>query len=60
MMAAMGFVVRRAGHGLRQYLGNFVLTGFAVALTLGVFGGFLLLQLNLASTLRNAPVMDEP
>ena len=52
MMAAMGFVARRAVHGLWQFLGTFVLTGFAVALTLGVFGGFLLLQLNLAILLR--------
>jgi len=51
-MAAMGFVARRAGHGLRQSFGTFILTGFAVALTLGVFGGFLLLQLNLEILLR--------
>lgn len=52
MMAAMGFVVRRARHGLRQSLGTFFLTGFTVALTLGVFGGFLLLQLNLEKLIR--------
>jgi len=51
-MAAMGFVARRAGHGLRQSIGTFFLTGFAIALTLGLFGGFLLLQLNLEILLR--------
>jgi cell division transport system permease protein len=51
-MAVMGFVARRAGHGLGQFFGTFVLTGFTIALTLGVFGGFLLLQLNLAQLLR--------
>ena len=52
VMAVMGFVARRAGQGLRQSLGTFFLTGFALALTLGVFGGFLLLQLNLEILLR--------
>jgi cell division transport system permease protein len=51
-MAVMGFVARRAGHGLGQFFGTFVLTGFTIALTLGVFGGFLLLQSNLAQLLR--------
>ena len=51
-MAVMGFVARRAGHGLGQFFGTFVLTGFTIALTLGVFGGFLLLQLNLEKLLR--------
>jgi cell division transport system permease protein len=51
-MAAMGFVARRAGHGLGQFFGTFILTGFTIALTLGVFGGFLLLQLNLEKLLR--------
>jgi len=51
-MSAMGFVARRAGHGLRQAFGTFLLTAFVVALTLGVFGGFLLLQLNLEILLR--------
>ena len=45
-MAVMGFVARRAGQGLGQFFGTFVLTGFTIALTLGVFGGFLLLQSN--------------
>jgi len=51
-MLAMGFIMRRAGHGLRHSLGTFVLTGFTVGLTLGVFGGFLLLQLNLEKLIR--------
>ena len=38
--------------GCGQFFGTFVLTGFTIALTLGVFGGFLLLQLNLAKLLR--------
>ena len=50
-MAAIGFIVRRSGHGLRQFFGTFVLTGFALALTLGMFGGFLLIQLNLEKLL---------
>ena len=53
-MAVIGFVVRRAGHGLRQYFGTFVLSGFTIALTLGVFGGFLLLELNLEKLLRRS------
>ena len=51
-MAVMGFVARRAGQGLGQFFGTFVLTGFTIALTLGVFGGFLLLQSNLEQLLR--------
>jgi cell division transport system permease protein len=51
-MSFTGFVVRRAGHGLRQSIGTFILTGITVALTLGVFGGFLLLQLNLEKLIR--------
>ncbi len=50
-MAAIGFIVRRSGHGLRQFFGTFVLTGFALALTLGMFGGFLMIQLNLEKLL---------
>jgi len=50
-MAVVGFVVRRAGHGMRQFFGTFVLTGFVLALTLGVFGGFLLIQFNLEKLL---------
>ena len=52
-MAVVGFVARRAGHGLRQYFGTLVLTGFTIALNLGLFGGFLLLQLNLEKLLRS-------
>ena len=52
VMPVAGFVVRRAGHGLRQSIGTFILTGITVALTLGVFGGFLLLQLNLEKLIR--------
>ena len=51
-MGILGFVARRAAHGLRQFFGTFILTGFTLALTLGVFGGFLLLQLNLEKILR--------
>ena len=51
-MATLGFVARRAGHGLRQFFWTVVLTSLTIALTLGVFGGFLLLQLNLEKLLR--------
>jgi cell division transport system permease protein len=53
VMAVVGFVARRAGHGLRQYFGTVVLTGFTIALNLALFGGFLLLQLNLEKLLRS-------
>jgi cell division transport system permease protein len=53
LVPVVGFVARRAGYGLRQYFGTFVLTGFTIALTLGLFGGFLLLQLNLEKLLQN-------
>ena len=51
-MATVGFVARRAGHGLRQFLGTVVLTSLTIALTLAVFGGFMLLQLNLEKLLK--------
>jgi cell division transport system permease protein len=51
-MATLGFIARRAGHGLRQFLGAAILTSLTMALTLGVFGGFLMLQLNLEILLR--------
>jgi cell division transport system permease protein len=51
-MATLGFVARRAGHGLRQFFWTVVLTSLTIALTLGVFGAFLLLQLNLEKLLR--------
>ncbi|MEO6163979.1 MAG: permease-like cell division protein FtsX [Candidatus Binatia bacterium] len=51
-MATLGFVARRAGHGLRQFFGSVILTSLTIALTLGVFGGFMLLQLNLEKLLR--------
>ena len=51
-MATLGFIARRAGHGLRQFLGAVILTSLTMALTLGVFGGFLMLQLNLEKLLR--------
>jgi cell division transport system permease protein len=52
LMATLGFVARRAGHGLRQFFGSVILTSLTIALTLGVFGGFMLLQLNLEKLLR--------
>jgi len=51
-MAGVGFVARRAGHGLRQFLGTLVLTSLTMALTLAVFGGFILLQGNLEKFLK--------
>jgi len=51
-MATLGFIARRAGHGLRQFLGAVILISFTIALTLGVFGGFLMLQLNVEKLLR--------
>ncbi|MGZ8489207.1 MAG: cell division protein FtsX [Candidatus Binatia bacterium] len=51
-MATLGFVARRAGHGLRRFIGTVILTSVTIALTLGVCGGFLLLQLNLEKFLR--------
>ena len=53
MMAVLGFVARRAGQGLRQHCSTIVLSGFTIALNVGVFGGFLLLQLNLEKFLRS-------
>ena len=52
-MATLGFIARRAGHGLRQFLGAVILTSLTMALTLGVFGGFLMLQLNLEKFLQD-------
>lgn len=51
MIAATAFAARRAGHGLRQFFGTLVLTSATLALTLGWFGGFLLVQLNLEKLL---------
>ena len=51
-MATLGFIARRTGHGLRQFLGSVILTSLTIAMTLGVFGGFLMLQLNLEKLLR--------
>lgn len=51
-MAGFGFVARRAIHGLRQFLGTMVLTSLTLALTLAVFGGFMLLQLNFEKLLK--------
>ena len=44
-MATLGFIARRTGHGLRQFLGSVILTSLTMAMTLGVFGGFVMLLL---------------
>ncbi len=51
-MASFGFVSRRAGHGLRQHCATVALTSLTIALTLSVFGGMLLLQINLQKIAR--------
>jgi len=52
-MAAIGFAARRAGHGLRQFVGTTLLTSLTMALTLAVFGGFMLLQVNLEKLMKS-------
>ena len=51
-MATLGFIARRVAHGLRQFLGAAILISLTITLTLGVFGGVLMLQLNLEKLLR--------
>lgn len=51
-MASIGFISRRAGHGLWTNCAAVALTSLTIALTLSVFGSFLLLQINLQKLAR--------
>ena len=48
----LGFVLRRVGNSLWQLLWTHLLTAVTMAVTLFVFGGFMLLQVNLERLLR--------
>jgi len=51
-LALVGFVLRRVGNNLCQLFWTHVLTCGTVAMTLFVFGGFILFEINLAHLLR--------
>lgn len=51
-LSMVGFVLRRAGDSLRQFLWSHALTAGVMALALFVVGAFLLVELNLQNLLR--------